>query len=129
VDWTCSSNSATGNVNRTLVGKPFGMNHTEVCYGDLNWTEVAQDLLLALFLRSRSFWSRRSVCYFTHALTSPHTTQNIYCISVFAAYAKSGKVTLSFVMSARPSVFLPSICLSLWNNSALAGRVFMKFDI
>jgi len=113
MDWACSSNRETGNVNRTVVGKPFGMNHMEVSYEDLNWIEVAQDLVLALLFRFLSFLSCRSVCYFTYVLTSLHTTQNIYCIPVFAAFAKSGKVTLSFVMSHRPSFCLSSVCLSV----------------
>jgi hypothetical protein len=36
------------------------------------------------------------------------------------AYAKLRKATISFVMSVRPSA---------WNNSAPAGRIFVKFDI
>jgi hypothetical protein len=40
------------------------------------------------------------------------------------AFAKLRKGTVSFVMS----VCL-SVCLSALNNSALTGRIFMKFDI
>ena len=36
------------------------------------------------------------------------------------AFAKLRKVTISFAMSVRPSV---------WNNSASTGRIFMKLDI
>jgi hypothetical protein len=36
------------------------------------------------------------------------------------ALARLGKPTISFVMSVR---------LSAWSNSALTGRIFMKFDI
>jgi len=36
------------------------------------------------------------------------------------AFAKLRKVTISFVTF---------VCLSAWNNSATAGRIFMKFDI
>jgi len=36
------------------------------------------------------------------------------------ALAKLQIATISFVMSVRPSA---------WNNSALTGRIFMKFDI
>ena len=36
------------------------------------------------------------------------------------AFAKFGKATISFVVSVRPSV---------WNNSALTGRIFMGFVI
>jgi hypothetical protein len=134
MDWACSSNRETGKMNRTLVGKPFGMNRMEVSYEDLNWIEVVQDLVLALLFRFLSFLSRTSVCYFTYVLTSFQTTQNIYCIPVFAAFAKLGKVTLtSLCLSVRPSVLLsfsrPSVCLSLWNDSALTGRIFMKFYI
>jgi hypothetical protein len=84
-----SSNKETENVNRTFVGKPFRMNHTKFSYEELNWIEVAQDLVLALLLRIPSLLRRTSVCYFTYIQPSPHTTQNIYCTPVFAAFAKS----------------------------------------
>jgi len=38
------------------------------------------------------------------------------------AFAKLRKATISFVMSV-----CPSVCLSAWNNSAPALRIFMKF--
>ena len=82
MDWACSWNRDTGKVNRTLVGKPFGMNHTEISYEDLSRIEVAEDLVLTLLLRFLSFSSRRSVSYFTYVLTSPHKTQSIYCMPV-----------------------------------------------
>jgi hypothetical protein len=40
------------------------------------------------------------------------------------AFAKLQKITVSFVMC----VFL-SLCPSAWNNSALTGWIFVKFDI
>jgi hypothetical protein len=43
---------------------------------------------------------------------------------VYGALAKLRKRTMSFVISVRPSVCLPSL-----NNSAPTGRIFMKFYI
>ena len=43
---------------------------------------------------------------------------------ILGAFVKLRKVTISFVMSVRPSVRL-----SAWYNSAPTGRIFMKFDI
>jgi hypothetical protein len=40
-------------------------------------------------------------------------------ISLLGAFTKFLKVTVSFIMSARPSA---------WNNVAPAGWIFMKFD-
>jgi hypothetical protein len=40
------------------------------------------------------------------------------------ALAKFQKATISLVLS-----ICPSLRLSLWNNSAPNGRIFMKFDI
>jgi len=39
------------------------------------------------------------------------------------------KATISFVMSARPSVLRLSVRTSAWNKSAPTERIFMKFDI
>ena len=44
----------------------------------------------------------------------------VYCPSVFGAFAKLRKATISFVMSVRPSA---------WNRKAATGRIFMVFDI
>jgi hypothetical protein len=66
MDLACSSNKETGNVNRSLVGKPFGMNHTEFSYEELNWIEVAQDLVLALLLQVLPLLRRMSVCHSTY---------------------------------------------------------------
>ena len=115
-------------MNRTLVGKPFGMNHKEISYEDLNWIEVTQDLVLALLLRFLSFLSRRLVCYFTYVLMSPHTTLNIFCIPVFAAFPESGKVTLSFVMSLSPSFCLSTVCLSGCLSVRRCGIIRLTLD-
>jgi hypothetical protein len=45
-------------------------------------------------------------------------------VDFVGAFAKLRKGTISFVMSIRPFV-----CPSAWNNSAPAGRIFMKFGI
>jgi len=42
---------------------------------------------------------------------------------LLGAFAKLRKATVSFVMSVRPSAF------SEWNDSALSGRIFIKFDM
>jgi len=91
MDWACSWNRETVIVNRTLVGKPFEMNHTEISYEDLSWIEVAEDLVLALLLRFLSFLSRRSVSHFTYVLTSPHKTESIYCIPILPLSQNGGK--------------------------------------
>jgi len=41
-------------------------------------------------------------------------------IRTFRHFTKSWKVIISFIMS---------VCLSMWNNSAPTGLIFMKFDI
>jgi len=41
-------------------------------------------------------------------------------LHLLGAFAKARKVTISFVMSIRPSA---------WENSAVTGRIFMKFGI
>ena len=51
----------------------------------------------------------------------PYTTLTDWFL---CSVANLRKPTISFVMSVRPSVRLSS-----WNNSAQAGRIFMKFDI
>jgi hypothetical protein len=79
MDWACSSNRETGNVNRTLVGKSFGMNHTEISYEDLNWIEVAQDLVLALLLRLLSFLSLKSVCSNVALYNTEHLLHVRFC--------------------------------------------------
>ena len=48
--------------------------------------------------------------------------------TLFGAFAKSWKATISFFMSVRPSV-CPSTRLSTWNKSAPIERILMKFDI
>jgi len=53
----------------------------------------------------------------------------LFCVDcVFNAFlgefAKLRKAAINFVMSVHPSI-CPS---SAWNNSALAQRIFMKFD-
>ena len=48
--------------------------------------------------------------------------------SLLGAFAELWKVTISFVMPVRFSR-RPSVCLSIWNESAPSGRIFMKFDI
>jgi len=40
--------------------------------------------------------------------------------SLSGAFVKLQKATMSFVMSVRPPA---------WNNSAVTGRIFMKFNI
>jgi len=47
-------------------------------------------------------------------------SQLAYLIRTFRHFTKSWKVIISFIMS---------VCLSMWNNSAPTGLVFMKFDI
>jgi hypothetical protein len=47
--------------------------------------------------------------------------------SVFVAFAKLRKATISFVMSIRLSVCL-SVHLSAWKNWTTTGRVLMKLD-
>jgi hypothetical protein len=47
----------------------------------------------------------------------------IYHLFLFLdAFAKLRKATFSFVMPV-------SFCLSVWNNSASTGQIFMRFDI
>jgi hypothetical protein len=53
---------------------------------------------------------------------------NFYYVKQFdvllGALAKLQKATISFVMSA-----CPSVCLSAWNSPAPTGRIFIKFGI
>jgi hypothetical protein len=43
----------------------------------------------------------------------------LFFVSVFGAFAKLRKATVSIV----------SVCASAWNNSTPTGRILMKFDI
>ena len=76
---------------------------------------------------------------FNNSTFSPHSVFGVLCGSqnkqrlfpctaltdwFLCSVANLRKPTISFVMSVRPSVRLSS-----WNNSAQAGRIFMKFDI
>jgi len=59
--------------------------------------------------------------------TLTQNSQRLYCITLVsfkALFAKLRKATISFVMSVCSSVHL-----SEWNNSALTGQTFIKFDI
>ena len=117
MDWACSSNRETGKMNRTLVGKPFGMNRTEVSYEDLNWIEVAQDLVLALLLLLLSFFvSSVSLLFHLCSNVASNNTEHLLHTR-FCRFRKIGKSDSYFVMflcpSVRPSVFLPSVCLSV----------------
>ena len=44
--------------------------------------------------------------------------------TVLGSLAKLRKATISLVLSVNPSVRL-----SAWNNSALIGQIFMKFNV
>jgi len=59
-----------------------------------------------------------------HALTQTHTHTHTHVFELvypfLGAFTKLRKVTSSFVMSGRPPV---------WNNSASAGQILIKFDI
>jgi hypothetical protein len=51
---------------------------------------------------------------------------DMFCSKVtlfLGAVAKLPKATITFIMSVRLSV-----CPPAWNNSAITGRIFMKFD-
>jgi hypothetical protein len=55
-----------------------------------------------------------------------------YFFFFWVSFAKLLKAIISFVMSVCLSVCLSfrlSVRLTAWNNSALAGRIFMKFNI
>ena len=43
----------------------------------------------------------------------------VFVVVLLGAFAKLRKATVSFV----------NVCLSVWNNSAPTGRIFMKFGI
>ena len=49
-------------------------------------------------------------------------------LHLYAHFGKLRKASISFVMSASLSV-RPSVRPSARNNSALSGRIFLKFDI
>jgi len=61
-----------------------------------------------------------SPCQFTPVLTLRSHVFGWLRTFFLAAFAKSRKATIGFVMS---------VCPSAWNNSVPTGRVFMKFDI
>ena len=50
-------------------------------------------------------------------------------MSIFGAFAKLQKSTVSSVMSVGVPIARPSFLPSAWNNSALTKRIFMKFYI
>ena len=59
---------------------------------------------------------------------TPQLYQRSLCFSLkllsLGAFVNLRKATISFVVSARPS-----LCLSAWKNSFPTGRIFVKFDI
>ena len=60
----------------------------------------------------------------TKIIIQQSSTLHITDISSLGAFAKLRKTTISFVMSV-----CPSLRPSAWNNSAPAGRFFIKFSI
>ena len=58
----------------------------------------------------------------------PPQQHKSFLICVLGAFVKLQKATISFVMSVCFSV-PPSVRPSAWNNSALTGRILMKFRI
>jgi len=64
-------------------------------------------------------------------LWEPNKTHNEACgrnAGFLGAFAKSRKATVTFVLSVRPPV-RPSARPPIWDNSAHAGRIFVKFLI
>jgi hypothetical protein len=84
-----------------------------------------------LYLITRTYQYLMCVCiyiyiyiyiYYTHFIEA-YTVIYIWYILPYpfsGAFAKLRKATVTFVVSARSSA---------WNNLALTGRIFMKFDI
>ena len=78
--------------------------------------------MLVILSHFELFCSRSFDCFLPAFYSHWFLTQTL-----FGAFAKLWKATISFVMSAHPSV-RPSARLPTWNNSAPTGRILMKFD-
>ena len=79
---------------------------------------LIQDAFILLFVGKATAF----VAIFAEVAYVRYETCSLYI--VLGAMAKFRKATISFVLSLNPTVYL-----SAWNNSALTGRIFMKFEL